>query len=227
MRPPLFEVTAAAADAEARRLTKVAAVKAAMRETSSAYDTEIGNCIDRVSASSAAYCKLARAIGVSPPTFGAETLRATWFADHACYYRDVDQLVLPWRAPLIGITSVVEDGVTLMEGTHYELMDGGLLQRLNSDTSAPKRWSGGKIVVVYDAGWDLPDDVPTELEGPVIEQVKLVFRSGPRDPGIRSETVPDVYQAAFNVAGGDAIGRSGLLVALEDALAPFKDWSQG
>ena len=72
-----------------------------------------------------------------------------------------------------------------------------------------------------------PTEVPAELEGQVIEQVKMRYLATDRDPALRSENIPDVWSGSYAVAGGDAIGRSGLLVALEDALAPFKDWSQG
>lgn len=227
MRPPLFEVTSPAVDAAARRLTTKENVKAALRITTATDDALVDQCIDQVSASVVTYCKMARPVGTTPPTFGAETLRATWFAEDGCQYRDVDKLVLPWRAVFGAIISAVEDGVTLSEGDDYELMSGGLLQRLDSVTSVPKLWSSGKIVVVYTAGWSLPTDVPPDLEGRVIEQVKLAYLGTDRDPGVRAQTIFNVEQTEFSVAGGTSIGRSGLLTALENALSPFKDWSQG
>lgn len=225
MRAPLFEVQTAAVNAAARRLTTKENVKAALRITTATDDTLIEQYIDRVSALVAAYCKLARAATI-PPTFGAETLRATWYAESGCYFRDSDQLILPWRAPLSAITSVVEDGTTLTADTDYKLLAGGLLLRLDSVTFAPKLWSGGKIVVVYTAGWSLPGSVPAEIEGVVIDQVKLAYLGTDRDPGLRSDTTDGVGAEAWAVAGGDSIGTSGLLKPLESALGPFRDWKQ-
>jgi hypothetical protein len=202
-----------------------------MRITDTANDTLIDQYIDRVSAQAAGHCKLAYA-GATPPTFGAETLRATWFAEPGCYYRrdlyvgdEIGLLILPWRTPLVAITSVVENGVTLTEGTDYELMAGGLLQRLSSDTLAPKLWSGGKIVVVYTAGWSLPASVPPEIEGPVIEQVKMAYLATEEDPRLRSETTEGVGSESRYDSGGGNIGESGLLRSLETALTPFRSWT--
>ncbi len=86
-------------------------------------------------------------------------------------------------------------------------------------------WSTGKIVVSYTAGWSLPTDVPAELEGQVIEQVKMKYLATDRDPALRSENTPDVWSGSYAVAGGDSIGESGLLKSLEGALSPFKAWA--
>ena len=61
----------------------------------------------------------------------------------------------------------------------------------------------------------------------VIEQVKTVYMGADRDHAIRSETINDVYAAQYAVPGGDSIDASGLLMELESALSPFKDWSAG
>jgi len=221
MRAPLFEVMTPAADAAARRLTTKENVKAVLRETGTDDDTLIDQYIDRVSARAAAFCNLARA-GTSVPTFGAETLRATWYAGSGCYYRDVDQLILPWRTPISAISSVVEDGTTLTADADYKLLGGGLLQRLDSVTFAPKLWSGGKIVVVYVAGWALPGSVPVDLEGAVIDQVKVAYLGTDRDPALRSLDVPGVASESYNVPGGSSIGHDGLLAPLESALMPYR-----
>lgn len=221
MSEPLFEVVTPAANAAARRLTTAARVRAVLRVTTTSDDALIESIIDRASAMAAGYCRLARDQLGAVPTFGSETLRATWYAE-ADNVRRGSRLVLPWRVPVTAISSVIEAGTTLAASTDYRLLSGFLLQRLSDD--APRAWSLGKIVVVYVAGWPLPDGVPAEVEGPLIEQVKLAYLGTDRDPGVRSETVPDVHQVQFNVAGGDAIGESGLLKSLESALAPFRDW---
>ena len=225
MRAPLFEIVTAAANAAARRLTTKENVKAALRATGTSDDTLIDQYIDRVSARAAVYCKLART-GTTPPTFGAEALRATWYAEPGCYYREADQLLLPWRVPVTSISSVVEDGTTLDPNTDYKLLDGGLLQRLDSVTFAPKLWSGGKIVVVYVAGWSLPGSVPAEIEGAVIDQVKVGYLGTDRDPALRSDSTDGLGAETWAVPGGDSMGASGLLAPLEEVLDVFRDRTQ-
>jgi hypothetical protein len=219
---PLFEVVTPAADAGARRLTTAARVRAVLRATTTSDDALIEQLIDRASGMAASYCRLARDPVGAVPTFGAETLRATWYG-LADGVRRGSCLVLPWRAPVTAVDAVVEAGTALSAGLDFGPLGGGLLQRLASDV--PRAWSSGNIIVTYRAGWALPDGVPAEIEGPLIEQVKLDYLGADRDPGVRSESVPDVHQVQFNVAGGDAIGESGLLKSLESALAPFKNWS--
>lgn len=216
---PLFEVTTPAVNAAARRLTTAAKVRALIGSPAGD-DTKIETLIDGVSAECAAQCGLARPASMaSPPTFGQEVVRATWM--QACQERG-SQLVLPWR---VAITpgQVVENGTNLTVNVDFRLVGGGILERLSGD--APARWASGKIVVPYTAGWVLPDGVPPELERQVIEQVKMAYFGADEDPAVRSENVPGVYQASYAVAGGDSIGRSGLLVALEAALAPFTSYA--
>jgi len=219
MDAPLFEVTTPAANAAARRLTTAAKVRALIGSPTGD-DAKIDSLIDGVSAECAAYCKLARPANMaSPPTFGQEVVRATWLA--SCERRTA-MLILPWR---VAITpgQIVEDGVNLTANVDYRLVGGGMLQRMSA--GSPTYWSSAGIVVPYTAGWVLPDGVSAELEHQVIEQVKMAYFGAAQNPAIRSESVPDVYQASFAVAGGDSIGKSGLLTALEGALDPFKSWA--
>lgn len=214
---PLFEVTSAAANAAARRLVTAAYVAATMEDPPS--DAELESYIDEVTAKAARFCNLATDVaGAYPPTFAAETCRATYFIAECSRGPN---LILPWRVPVTSISSVVEDGVTLTSGTDYRLIAGGMLLRLSSD--APYYWSTGKIVVTYVAGWaaTLSTNAPADLQAAVAEQVKYRAMAIDKDPAIRSESVPDVYTASYAVAGGDNVGNSGLLVQVESALRPY------
>lgn len=221
MSEPQLEVLTLAADAAARRLTTAAKVQEALRL--GAVDTTlIESIIDAVSGECARFCNLARAVGGPVPTFGLEVVRATWLGS------DLDRtsmLILPWRAPITTVGSVIENGVTLVMNTGFRLLGSGVLERMTDD--APVCWSTGKIVVSYTAGWSLPTDVPAELEGQVIEQVKMKYLATDRDPALRSENTPDLWSGSYAVAGGDSIGESGLLKSLEAALAPFRGWAVG
>lgn len=212
----LFEVTSTEIVLASRRLTSATNVQTALG-IGSTDTTLIESIIDRVSALVVQYCNLAKDVSGKAPTFAQETCRATWYIGS----RSGADLVLPWRAPMSSITSVVEDDVTLTAADDYQLTAGGLLRRLSDDASIC--WSTGKIVVVYVAGWtSLPTNVPPDLEARVIDQVKMEYQARKRDPSLRSEAVPDVYQASFLIAGGDSIGESGLLVSLEGALGPYR-----
>ena len=219
MSEPLFEVVTPAANVAARRLTNAAKVQAALRL--GAVDTTLlESIIDAVSGECVRFCSLARAVAGPVPTFGQEVVRATWLGT------DVSRpstLILPWRAPITTVGSVIENGATLVMNTDFRLLGSGMLERMADD--ALVCWSTGKIVVSFTAGWSLPTDVPAELEGQVIEQVKMKYLATDRDPALRSENTPDVWSGSYAVAGGDSIGESGLLKSLEAALAPFKGWA--
>jgi hypothetical protein len=221
VNPPLFEVVTPAGSATARRLTTAAKVQAALR-LGSVDSTLIESIIDAVSGECARFSNLARAVAGPVATFGQEVVRATWLGT------DMSRssiLVLPWRAPVTAVSSVVEDGTSLALNTDFRLVGGGMLERMADDTLVC--WSTGKIVVSWTAGWSLPAEVPAELEGQVIEQVKMKYLATDRDPALRSENTPDVWSGSYAVAGGDSIGESGLLRSLEVALSPYRVWSAG
>lgn len=215
--PPIFETVTAAANPAARRLTTAAKVQELLG-IGATDTTIIEGIIDRVSASAAGFCRLARDVSGVVPTFGGEQLRATWLQGDGCRR---DTLLLPWRTPITAIVSIVEDGESLTSQTDYRRLGAGQILRLSLDE--PAGWSPAKIVVVYEAGWSLPAGVPAEIEGAILEQVKLMYLGRARDPALRGETVPDVHAVQFNVAGGDAIGVSGLMRSVEDALWRFRN----
>ena len=214
--PDLLETTVAAATGATRRLTTKEKVKTLLGVSGTTDDALLDQLIDQVSDDVARHCNLAADTAGAFPTFGAETLRATWYA--LTGDRD-DILLLPWR-PSVAPTVVVENGVTLTSGTDYRLISGGALQRICSDL--PSIWDPClKVVVTLTAGWTLPAGVPPGVEARIIDQVKLAYQGRKRDQALRSEAVPDTYQASYNVVGGDSIGDSGLLVSLESVLAPY------
>ena len=219
MNEPLFEVVTPVANAAARRLTTATKVQAGLR-LGNVDSTLIESIIDAVSGECVRFCNLARSAFGTVPTFGQELLRATWLGT------EMDRssiLILPWRTPIATMDSVVEDGTTLASNTNFRLVGGGMLERIADD--APVSWSSAKIMVSWTAGWSLPVEVPAELEGQVIEQVKMKYLATDRDPALRSENTPDVWSGSYAVAGGDSIGESGLLKSLEAALFPFKTWA--
>jgi hypothetical protein len=214
---PLLEVVTPAAAGAARRMTTVEKVKAALRVTDPANDALITSIIDGVSADCAQEARLARA-GATDPTFGRETLRATWA--YRGRTRSSDLLVLPWRTPIVSVSSVVVAGESL-DAAGFRIVDGGMIQRVG-DTCA---WLRADTVVEFIAGWELPAGVPAGLEMRVIDQIKMQYLQTDRDPSLRSESTDGLGSATYGVIGGDSIGKSGLLKSLEAALAPYTAWT--
>lgn len=103
------------------------------------------------------------------------------------------------RRPVTSIISVTEDG-TLVAAADYEAnVDAGLLFRLCSDRRTS--FMAFKIVVVYVAGYALPGAAPKDLQKAARALVKAQFLAKGRDPLVRSETVPGVYEVAYWVGG--------------------------
>ena len=210
---PIFTVVTPAANAAARRLTTAAKVQAVLFDGDTTDTALLEAMIDRVSTAAAAYCNLARDANGSPPTFGREVCRATW---RPGWTMRTGSLMMPWRFPITAISSVVADGVTL-QAADYGLRDVNL-ERLDSD-GALCAWPAAAIVVNFTAGWDLtsPDTTPPDIEAAVIDQVRAMYQGRQRDPTLRAESTDSVGSATYSVAGGDSIGRSGLLLSVEAA----------
>jgi hypothetical protein len=198
-------------------LTTVEKVKAALRIVDSTNDALITSIIDGVSADCAREARLARA-GATDPTFGRESLRATWAYRGPGCSRNL--LVLPWRTPIISVSSVVVSGESL-DAEGFRLVDGGMIERVGGACA----WLRADTVVEFIAGWDLPAGVPAGLEMRVIDQVKMQYLQTDRDQSLRSQSTDGLGSATYAVIGGDSIGNSGLLKSLEAALAPYTSWT--
>lgn len=121
--------------------------------------------------------------------------------------------------PVVEILQVIENGVELTPDD-WELDETtGKLWRI-SGTDRICWSSSATTTVSYVGGYGLPDGLPADIQRAAIDQVKAVYIGGPRDPTIRSESVPDTYQASYALAGGDNFGKSsGLLLSVEAALS--------
>jgi hypothetical protein len=123
--------------------------------------------------------------------------------------------------PVSSIDAITEAGIALDE-YDYELdILTGRMWRLDAAGDRIE-WTAGKITVQHTSGYALLTNLPHDLERACIEQVKAVFSGRQRDPTLKSESVPDVYQASYALAGGDFIGTSGLLKSVEGALVPYR-----
>jgi len=137
------------------------------------------------------------------------------------------------RRPIVSVTTVVEDGATLVENTTFQTNSAsGQIERLDSDDLIT--WAAEKVVVTYQAGYTLPSETDSyTLPEPIHEaaiyavQARLNdYQTGLIRDKVRSESIEDVaefeYQVDSNVATGVAGNRSlpRRAVAL---LAPYRN----
>lgn len=177
------------AEASAKRLCTLAALKAELGINDSASDAALEEKIDQASASIAEWCQRA---------FAAEAVSETFRLS-----APVNALVLD-RCPVTTIASVTCDG-RLLDAEVYE-HDGrnGMLWRLESD--ARSMWPAAKVVVAYTAGYALPDAAPADLRRACMVLASTWWQSRGRDATLRSENTEGVdgvsYFDARNGGGG-------------------------
>jgi hypothetical protein len=170
-------------DAELRRATGVA----------SGNDTEHTALNKAVAAAVTSRCRV-RASGATPATLRMETITEVFRLQ--C---PIEELILA-RRPIVGITSIVEDLVTLTADTDYEISNAaaGFVQRLCDDY--PAWWSASKITVVYQAGWST---VPENLKSAASKLATGMWSEAGRDSGLKSITIPDVITKEYWVGPSD------------------------
>jgi hypothetical protein len=98
---------------------------------------------------------------------------------------------------------IIEAGAALAGSDFEAEADNGLLYRLAGDGERTD-WCG-KIVIDYQAGYILPGEpgrtLPDDIERAAILLVKTAWFARTRDPLIRSESTPSVYEATYWVGG--------------------------
>lgn len=199
------------APATNRLLTTLARVKQSLGISDATQDTLLTELIARASDQISAYLRLPVTHDGVQPTLGRQTYIET-IRDQSPRYG----LFLSYR-PLALITSLVEDGVTLVDGTDYETSAGvGAVDRLVSDEISS--WTFEKAVITYTAGYILPNDevnrnLPYDIEEAAIYTISarmsdLNISSGDRE--IRSESLDGVYSATYETTGATRFSGQGL-----------------
>ncbi len=107
-----------------------------------------------------------------------------------------DDLILS-RFPIDEVTSIVENDTALVAVTDFEIdKSTGIISRIRSDRGW--QWPArSKIVVTYDAGYDLPLRAPPALQQACIQLVKSYYIGADRDPMMRSEGVDQLSSASY------------------------------
>ncbi len=119
------------------------------------------------------------------------------------------------RYPIAIIDSVTSSSQTLATGDYRFDSNKGLLYRNFG------RWTG-EVIVAYQAGYTLLAELPYDLERACLLMLNYRQTTGLRDPSIRSEEVPGVYNVQYWVG---AIPGSDTFMPAEvlDLLTPYRD----
>lgn len=103
------------------------------------------------------------------------------------------------RVPLVSITSIVEDGVTLTTDDWEADSEAGLLYRLSTDCRIS--WQARRIVVTYVAGYILPGagvaNLPADIERACLVTIASMAAGTGRDPQLRSESADGIGSASW------------------------------
>lgn len=160
-------------------LTTLATAKRELGVADATQDARIADLIREASDLVAQWCNRAG--------FGRETLRQT-----ERLASPVDVLVLQ-RDLGVTVTTVIEDGVALSAGDYER--GGVLLYRLRGDLRV--LWTARTVVIEYQAGFALPDDVPAALERACLDLLAGLWHGQGRDPAVRNETTEGVGAVGY------------------------------
>jgi hypothetical protein len=188
-------VTTVVTAASSVALTSLLAVKQELDlvDTDANRDAVLTRYVAACSAAIQAYCNR---------IFAVQTLQDQFFPQRDAPITPLIQGQDPLQLsnyPIVSLTSVVENPAsttpyTLTSGADFlEDDDEGQLIRLDK-RGYPKRWSPLAVTVVYEAGYAT---LPVDVVDACIDFVKWRYFARMRDPGIRQENIPNVYEASY------------------------------
>jgi hypothetical protein len=200
-------------------LTTVETVKTELGLTGSTDDAFLGTLIRQASDDVARYCRRVLA---------TESVREV-FRTGRSYARPCDFDAPLWlaRTPVVAVTSLIEDTVTLVDGTDWEVdKETGKLTRLVDGASglvgywgSTMGW-GSVITVEYSGGYSLLPDLPNDLERCAIDLLKRRYFARSRDPALRSQQVLDLVNKSFTADGSEPVKR-GLPLSIAQRLDDY------
>jgi len=172
-------------------------VKSELGITGDAQDTMLKRYIASASAAAAQYCNR---------VFQREQLQDEFWSDREPQYvlpGGADELSLS-RAPVAApITSVVENGITLVEGADFRVdYDRGVLIRLDVSLY-PRKWRALPIVVQFSGGYAT---IPPDVVDKIIVMVTERYAAKGRDRSLMQESIPGVIDRRWWIASGSDAG---------------------
>lgn len=194
-------------------LTTIDEVKDELSILDNSKDATLKRYITSASAAASKYCNR---------TFQSEELQDEFWPD-----REKFQYTLPGRVDVLQLSrwpvespiiSVVENGVTLVEGTDFRVnYDNGTLIRLDDLNTYPRAWAAWPIVAVYVGGYS---EIPYDIEDAVIRMVTKRYVARGRDPALKQESIPGVREVQYWIATGADAGN--MTPDITDVLEPYR-----
>ena len=185
-------------------LTTLAVVKGelSLTSTDAPRDTVLSRYIAECSAAAENFCNR---------VFVTETMKDRIFpardAVMQIAFQGLDVLQLS-RWPIVSISSLTENGEALVANDDYIVdASNGQIYRIDG-AGYPRRWDAFPIVVDYVGGYST---IPADVSAAVIRMVSQRWFARGRDPNLRGETIPGVYQANYWVSTGVDGGQDGNL----------------
>ncbi len=193
----LQAVTTVIAAAQSYDLVALDVVRDELRLTDRSNDVQLKRYISSASAAAAQYCNR---------VFPVETVQDDFWPERDFYPYQVPGGVQPLqlsRWPVTEITSVVENGETLVADTDFTPNKAnGWLVRYDVN-QYPKAWPAWKITVTYKAGYAA---IPPDVADAVVRMVKARWLARGRDPYLRQENIPGVREVQYWIATGSEAG---------------------
>lgn len=197
-------------------LTTLAIVKAELNltTTDAARDTVLSRYIAEASAAIENFCNR---------VFTVETIRDRFFPSREVPLQTVAGGIDPiqlTRWPVTSLISVKEDGDVLVAEEDFILnASSGHLIRLDAN-AYPSRWGSAPIVAEYAAGYAT---IPGDVSDAAIRTVSGRYYARGRDPMLRAEKVPDVWEAQYWIAAGaDDAGGANLPPGVQSLLDNYR-----
>lgn len=136
--------------------------------------------------------------------FPAETVADRFEIERARLQFGGENALMGTRWPLGAITSVIEDGTTLVQNTDYRIEDkSGLFYRLSSTSGLSTTWCTSPVVATYVGGYAT---IPVDVQDAAIKMIRSRWFAKDRDPLARSVAIPGVMDVAYWIPTGNEAG---------------------
>lgn len=183
--------------AASTQLTTLAAARAACGLSDTSQDTVLTQLINAASAVLSNFCG-GRIFGLH--TRSEQFRRDRHFVAHRHHrHTDAAPLNLSYDA-VVSVDSVTEDGTALTVDVDYEAdLPAGLLWRLNGDYR--RDWFGRVTAIVYDSGWNLPNDdepnLPSDIQDACNSLIRSAFFGQGSDPNVALDVTEGVGRVQY------------------------------
>jgi len=176
-------------------------------------DTALAAQIDSVSAAINAYCN--RIFAVQEYTDQIRNVCGYW-----------GEPLVTRQFPIVEADGVplvtVSEGGLALDPAYLELHpETGSLYRLDSGSTAVGAWTAPLILVEYTAGFD---PVPPDVASAALEWLGARWGNTGRDPGLRSETIPDLITQVYSDGGSNSASAGSIPGGARDLLTPYIIW---